>query len=57
VHGVVTQALFEHTTTLNLCNHAFDLLERDLGTFLSCNSVILFCTLSLFACVCGVAAL
>jgi hypothetical protein len=60
VHGVVTQqtkALFDHTTTLNLCNHAVVLLERDLSTFLSCNSVIMFHALSLFTCVRVVAAL
>jgi hypothetical protein len=56
-HGAVTQAPFEHTTTPNLCNHAFDLLERDLGVFLSCNSVVLFCALSLFTCVRVVALL
>jgi hypothetical protein len=35
----------------------FDLLERDLGAFLSCNSVVLICVLSLFVCVRVVAVL
>jgi hypothetical protein len=52
-----TQALFEHTTTLNLCDHAIVLLERDLSAFLSCNSVVVFRALSLFTYVCVVVAL
>jgi hypothetical protein len=56
-HGAVTQAPLEHTTTLNLYDHVGDLLERDLGMFFSCNSVVLICALSVFACVRVVATL
>jgi hypothetical protein len=56
-HGAVNKALFEHTTTLNFCDHATVLLERDLSAFLSCNSIILFRALSLFTCVRVVVAL
>jgi hypothetical protein len=50
-HGVVIQAHFEHTTILNLCDLAVDLLERDLDTFLSGNFVVLFRALFLLLCV------
>jgi hypothetical protein len=50
------KAYFEHTTTSNLCDHAVDLLERDLSAFLSFDSVILIHALSLLL-VCVIAAL
>jgi hypothetical protein len=57
MHGVVSQEPFEHTTTSNHYDHAVDLLERDLAVFLSCNSIVLFRALYLFACVRVVAVL
>jgi hypothetical protein len=45
--GLLPQAHFEHTTTLNLCDHVVDLLKRYLSVFLSCDSVVLICALSL----------
>jgi hypothetical protein len=51
------QALFEHTTTSNLCDHAVVLLERDLSAFLSGNFIVVFRVFSLFTCVRVVAAL
>ena len=40
--SAVTQAFFEHTTTLRLCDHAVVSLDRDLNAFLSCGSDVLF---------------
>jgi hypothetical protein len=41
-----TQASQEHTTTLRLHDHIFDLLERDFSVFLSYDCVILIRVLS-----------
>jgi hypothetical protein len=51
VHGAINQALFEHTTTLNLCDHAIVLLERDLSAFLDVTLSLRFVH-SLFSLVC-----
>jgi hypothetical protein len=46
-HGAYQKAYSEHTTTSNLCDHVVYLLERDLSAFLSYDSVVLICALSL----------
>jgi hypothetical protein len=46
-----TQTLFEHTITLDLCDHTI-FLERDLNAFLSYNSVIFSWALSFHSCAC-----
>jgi hypothetical protein len=43
----VTQTYFKHTTTLRLCDHVVDSLDRDLSMFLSYDSYVL--TLALFS--------
>jgi hypothetical protein len=48
MHGAENQEYVEHITTPQLRDHTFDLLERDLSVFLSCDSVILIRALSSF---------
>jgi hypothetical protein len=51
-HGADPKIYFEHPTTPKLRDDVFDLLERNLSAFLSCDSVVLIRVLSsLLVCV------